>query len=170
MAIKKPSSKLKKVPKKKKAVKKKSVKKATKKKTTKKKRGNPNIGKLGEKYRFQKGQSGNPAGRAQGDRTIAKKFRDQLGKKAAKVPAIKKMAEEADLGLDMRTATIGEVFALKLIVDAMNGREGIAKEIINRMDGKVPDVIRNEIIDETKASLDNLTDDQLRRILESGIK
>jgi hypothetical protein len=161
MAIKKRTSKVIKQPKKK-AVKKKAVKKKV---TKKKKKGNPNIANEGKQYRWKKGDSGNPAGRAQGDRTIAKKFRDQLTRKAATVPAIKAMISEANLGLDLRTATIGEVFALKLIVDAMSGREGIAKEIINRMDGKVPDVIRNEIVDEAKASLDNLTDEQLRRML-----
>ena len=129
------------------------------------KRGNPNIVEEGKKYRFKKGVPSNPNGRPKGFRTMAKFFRDQLMKPCSKVPIISQIAKELELPLN---STIGQVFALKLIVDAMQGKEGIAKEVINLIDGKVPDVIRNEIINEAKASLDSLTDSQLRKVINNG--
>jgi hypothetical protein len=140
-------------------------KKTVKKKSTGKKQS---LAELGKPYRWQKGQSGNPNGRPKGQRPVAEQFKKQFDMPATILAPVKKRAE--DLGIDPRTATIGDVFALSILADAIEGKDTMAKEVINRIDGKVPDIIKNEIINEAKASLDNLTDEQLRAMLGKQVK
>lgn len=126
------------------------------------------IAELGKPYRWKPGQSGNPSGKPKGHRTVAMQFRKQFDLPANILIPVKERAIE--IGINPDTATVGDIFALSVIMDAISGKESMVREVINRMDGKVPDIIRSEIIEEAKATLDNLTDEQLKAMLRKELK
>lgn len=114
---------------------------------------------------WKPGQSGNPLGRPKNDFSFVTQFRHSFTKKASELIPTKKAAES--LGINPESITIGELYAVSMLTESMKGRDSIAKEIINRLDGKVPDVILTDIGDEARVSLDNLTGEQLRKMLKS---
>jgi len=125
--------------------------------------GNPNLGKEGEPYRWKPGQSGNPKGRPKGQKTLAPIVRDVLGSPAAKIPIIHDRMVK--LGMDEKS-TVGEVFVVSVIIFALiQGRSDMIKEVFNRVDGKVAELIQNEFYGSFGQSLDDITDDQLERAL-----
>lgn len=113
---------------------------------------------------WKPGESGNPSGRPKNQFSFAKQFRNSFNKKASEVHTTKERAEE--LGIDPESITVGELFAMSIISDSMKGRDGIAKEIINRIDGKVPDIVIP--IDET-TGLNKLNDEQLLQLAKSAM-
>ncbi len=70
-------------------------------------------------HRFQKGKSGNPAGRPKGKSVTA---------------ALRAVAEQEHNG-----KPIIELLAERIIKEALSGKFTFAKEVIDRLDGKVPD-------------------------------
>jgi hypothetical protein len=114
---------------------------------------------------WKPGESGNPSGRPKNQFSFAKQFRNQFNKKASEIFTTKERALE--LGIDPGSITVGELFAASIISDSMKGRDSIAKEIINRIDGKVPDVVLDATTDE---GLSKLTEEQLMQIINSGKK
>jgi hypothetical protein len=113
---------------------------------------------------WKPGQSGNPKGRPKNQFSFAKQFRNSFNKKASELEPTKKIA--AEHGIDPDTITIGELYAVTMLVDSMRGRDSIAKEIIQRIDGKVPDVI---IADVVPTGLSKLTDEQLKQLARSAM-
>lgn len=167
-------------PKKKKAIKK-TVKKPTEPKSSYQKKrvtasspgsgrpgGNPKIVELGEPYRWKPGKSGNPAGRPRKGRSLSKLITKQLDIPAQDFVPARKRAKE--LGLSTRGLTVGDVFALSLLEDGIHGREVLIKEILNRVDGKIPDVIKGEGFNGTEINLSGLSDTQLRIMLRDTVE
>ncbi len=128
---------------------------------------NPNLAKLGEPYRWKTGQSGNPSGRPKNHKSVAGLFRKQFDIPANDFKPARERAEA--MGVDPKELTVGDVFALSIMADGLGGREGMSKEIINRLDGKNPDVILTGQLDETKIDLGAVTDDQLRKMLRKEV-
>lgn len=129
--------------------------------------GNPDLRELGEPYRWKKGQSGNPEGRPKKNQRLGELLRRQLSIPAEEFKPAKRRAKE--LGLSTKNLTVGDVFALSLLEDGMQGREGLIKEIFNRVDGKEPDIIKGEINGNGfEMSLNNLSDDQLRGMIRKN--
>ena len=108
-------------------------------------------------YHFKKGQSGNPKGRPVGSRGLSKTMSKLVEELCTTVPQIESIAIE--LGLDPRKTTIGGVLAFKLIFDALHGDGPIAKEVLNRIDGKVADIIQ------LQEGIEALSDEQLEEEL-----
>jgi hypothetical protein len=114
---------------------------------------------------WKPGQSGNPSGRPKNQFSFAKQFRNSFTKKASELEPTKKIAQE--LGIDPKTITVGELYAISMLTESMKGRDSIAKEIINRIDGKIPDVVS---VDITPTGIDKLNDEQLKRLAQDAIK
>lgn len=130
-------------------------------------KNNPNLSKLGEQYRWKPGQSGNPNGRPKNHFSFATQFRKAFNIPAKDFKPARERAEE--LGLDVNVLTVGDVFALSIMGDGMTGKDTIIRELLNRIDGKSPEIIFNTIVDETKKDLNAVTDEQLRRMLRKDI-
>lgn len=114
------------------------------------------------------GVSGNPSGRPKNQFSFVSQFRKLFARPASEV---KPMAERAiDLGLDPKEITVGEVYALSLVDTSLSGRDSVAKELINRIDGRVPHVIQGEESVDTKTSLDTISEDQIRQMLSKKIE
>lgn len=86
---------------------------------------------------WQPGQSGNPAGRPKGDKTITALARKHLEEYVINVPPFKRLAE--NLNLDDPELTVKDVLAISWLLNAVKGRTGPLQELLNRMDGRVKD-------------------------------
>lgn len=73
---------------------------------------------------FRPGHTGNPAGRPKGRYSITRRLRDML--------------EEAVKGSDEK---IGDRLTRTILVEALKGNWPFVQEVINRNDGKVPDIV-----------------------------
>jgi hypothetical protein len=98
---------------------------------------------------FQPGQSGNPAGRTK---------RKSLTEKMAELLAMDSLE-----GVEVPEGkTVGDVVARQVVKHACHGRFQYAKELLDRIDGKVPDRIIDETSDadsdRTRSELDLLLD------------
>lgn len=135
----------------------------------KRKRGNPN---------WKKGVTTNPSGlsrsgkpppgKPKGALTITKQLRALFKKPAKLVDPVKEYCVSQDW--EPKNLTVGEVFATMMVMRAMQGNATIAHEIFNRIDGKIPDVVRNEIDGDARVSLDNVSDNTLRKIVKGKVK
>lgn len=152
---------------------KKSSKKTTKTKKTKAaKRGAANKSKklhanlVASSIPFRFTSENNPAGKPKSVRSIVKYLRDALTCKAAGITPFRERAIE--LNMDLAHASVGQVLAMSFLSDAMGGRDRLAVEILNRTDGKVPEVYfdGNEMNGNGHGTpLQNLTDTQLERMI-----
>ncbi len=86
---------------------------------------------------WQPGQSGNPAGRPKGDKTITALARKHLEEYARDVAPFRRLAE--NLNLDDPELTVKDVLAISWLLNAVKGRTGPLQELLNRMDGRVKD-------------------------------
>jgi len=80
---------------------------------------------------FKKGQSGNPHGRPRKDRSITQALRE-LGTQIADITVG---------GKKNTTKTFDELVALGMHLKAIKGDASMAREIIDRLEGKVPQAI-----------------------------
>ena len=90
-----------------------------------------------EKWQFKKGQSGNPKGRPKG-KTMRGRIAALLDSGAIHLPHTKEMLKS--LGIDPKKAASmdqGELLAAMLLMHGLKGNSGMAKELIERSDGKV---------------------------------
>lgn len=87
---------------------------------------------------WKPGQSGNPKGRKPGSKSLVKCIQEQLDRKAAEVPVAVDLCEK--FGLDPNECTMHEVFGAAGLIQALSGDSRIFKEILERQDGKVPDI------------------------------
>ena len=90
-------------------------------------------------YRFKPGQSGNPGGRPKGRVSMISRVRKHMDTTLAReVPWCVKKAKE--LGLDLSGGvTVGDVVARALPYYAAKGQGQMMRELLDRIDGKVPD-------------------------------
>ncbi len=116
-------------------------------------------------HAWKPGQSGNPSGRPKNQFSFAKQFRNSFTLPADTLATTRERALE--LGVDPKTITIGELFSLSILSDSMKGRDSIAKEIINRIDGKIPDVIIAEVV---PTGLSKLSDEALQKLAQNAMK
>lgn len=86
------------------------------------KRGNPSIAEHGKATRFKKGQSGNPKGRPKGTGITNRLIRI----------------------LEENEGHVSEALAKAATAAALKGDFRFWKEIIDRVDGKVPDKVQND--------------------------
>lgn len=98
------------------------------------------------------------------NRSLSKSLKNQLGSKASALIIIRDKARM--MGLDPDECTIEEVFTLSMITSAMNGKGKVTQEIMDRVEGKAPDVVRNGANGNNRESLSDLTEEQLERILK----
>jgi hypothetical protein len=85
-------------------------------------------------HRFQKGVSGNPAGRPKNP-TLSEKLRARMKALAADVPWAADFLEKLDLA---NTATLEDLFIDATLIAALRGDTVAFREIWERYDGKVP--------------------------------
>lgn len=114
---------------------------------------------------WKPGQSGNPSGRPKNQFSFAKQFRNSFTMQADTLKTTNERAIE--LGVDPASITVGELFALSILSDSMTGRDSIAKEILQRIDGKIPDVVIAEIV---PTGLSKLGDEALRKLAKNAMK
>jgi hypothetical protein len=89
-------------------------------------------------HQFKPGQSGNPNGRPKGPQITTLRQKD-FQRLAKDVPYAEGACKE--LGLDPKTATLGEVAAAAANMQALIGNSNYYRENLNRDEGKVPDVV-----------------------------
>ena len=87
--------------------------------------------------RFKPGQSGNPAGRPKGDKTITALARKHLEELVSNVGPFKKLA--TSLGLTDKDTTVKDVVAMSLILNSVKGKSAPLHHLLNRIDGKIQD-------------------------------
>lgn len=147
---------------------KKSSKKTTKAKTSKRKSlaEKKHAALVASSVPFRFTSDNNPKGKPGSARSIVKYLRDALTCKAAGITPFRERAVE--LNMDLAHASVGQVLAMSFLSDAMGGRDRLAVEILNRTDGKVPEVYfdGNEMNGNGHGTpLQNLTDTQLERMI-----
>ncbi len=109
-----------------------------------------------------KGSQLNPLGRPLKDRAITSAFRQHLSRPATEIPWARSYADR--LGLD-ETATLMEVFAAMQIRHACSGSAAFAKQINDRVEGKVPEKIVSASL-RADVDLTKLSDEELLALRE----
>lgn len=129
---------------------------------------NPNLVEDGKPYQWKPGQSGNPSGRPKNYFSPTQQIRNNFNLPANTLkPAIVRAKE---LGIDPDTCTLGDVFALSVMSDALGGKDNIVKEVLNRTDGRNPEVILSGGIEGVVSSLEAISDDQVNAMIRREVK
>lgn len=98
-----------------------------------------------EARKWKPGQSGNPSGRPKGTGSIAHEIRKIISKPAKDYPTYAALMESLKIPeADRETITVGELVAHAAIKQAVRGKAGALGEVLERVDGKVPQTIRDE--------------------------
>lgn len=118
---------------------------------------------------WKPGQSGNPAGRPKKDLCLISLVKEEFEKEA--------MGKDADGNLMPLGMTKAQAFARALVNQAIKGHNVAIKELLDRIDGKIPDVVdlKAKVSDETrrdenrtvKAALESLKPDERQRFFEA---
>jgi Family of unknown function (DUF5681) len=88
--------------------------------------------------RFRKGVSGNPGGRLRRGLSITEHIRELLDLDYAELRRIHAYLE--DKGEErLGRITVGRLVACRIIAQAVAGQSELTKELLNRIEGKVPD-------------------------------
>lgn len=87
--------------------------------------------------RWPKGVSGNPSGPPAKHIKLTPAIQRIAGELAAKYPMHRSRAEA--MGLDLETATVGDVVIHGWLAEAAQGKAPQVAELLNRLDGKVAD-------------------------------
>ena len=128
-----------------------------------------------EDTQFKPGQSGNPKGRPPGSKSLTTLLKEQKDRLACTVPALRdpspiyKGGYQVGIrpsiieycGLDLETATVGEVLACYEFIHSIDGNSGFAAQIHDRTEGKVKQDLGIEnkgplvvVLDESKGADD----------------
>ncbi len=99
------------------------------------------------------------------NKSLSRSLKNQLGSDAAAITAIKDKA--VMLGLNPDECTTGEVLTMSMVVSAIHGKTMLTQEIFDRIEGKAPDIVRNDQTGEIRASLEDLSEEQLERIVKN---
>lgn len=98
---------------------------------------------------------------------IAPALRRMMNKKVSKFPPFLERAEKFGLGKD---ATLVDVFVMSMLASALGGDSEAQKIIIDRLDGRIlnvaPPVPKRSANNGTKNSLENLTNEQLQKMMK----
>lgn len=94
-----------------------------------------------ESHKFQKGQSGNPAGRPRGSRNRSTIMRELL-----EMAAIESVADNQKtiMGDNFKPDTVVEQLVAVLVMKALNGDVAACKELMDSAYGKVTDKVENQ--------------------------
>ena len=88
------------------------------------------------KYSFKKGQCGNPQGRPKGSTCITTHLRKLMEKEIPIPEDLKNELQESNTKL-----TASEIIALRLTIDAIKGKAHAVDTILDRLYGKVAQVV-----------------------------
>ncbi len=115
-----------------------------------------------KEHQWQKGQSGNPAG--------SPKAKTNLCRHISKYSAM----TDAELAqLDLESLTQSEKAALRMVQDMAagnrTGAEGLAKYIIDREEGRIPENVHVDVQPQSLADIAAITSGMDRRQIESDV-
>lgn len=115
--------------------------------------GNPNIGEEGKKYRWKKGQSGNPRGKKRGTKSIKKTLQKIVDRKIDLAnPLILNERGEPENQL----APLKDHLCTAMVLKALNGDVKAFETIVNRLEGMPEEKITGKLKVDNKLATEQL--------------
>ena len=122
--------------------------------------------------RFQKGKSGNPGGRLRRGLSITDHIKELLDLDYVELKRIHAYLE--DKGEErLGRITVGRLVACRIIAQAVAGQSELTKELLNRIEGKVPDKLitidGNELVKALEAGRERLLKGRQQPAIEGEV-